>query len=111
MLTGNHCQPGLAVHADRHRLSVADFAELFSKNAKEIYNYQGKVVFEVSPDEEYMTDNPNRRCPNIEKARIYMNGSNLLTFSKFKLWDPEMAGYGLGYPPQRVFNLGIHVNF
>ncbi len=48
---------------------------------------------------------------HMEKVRIYMNGSNLFTFSKFKLWDPEMAGNGLGYPPQKVFNLGLLVNF
>ncbi len=45
----------------------------------------------------------------IESARIYISGTNLLTFSKFKLWDPEMAGNGLGYPPQRVYNIGIHL--
>ncbi|HYW96195.1 MAG TPA: TonB-dependent receptor, partial [Bacteroidales bacterium] len=47
----------------------------------------------------------------MDKLRIYTNGVNLLTFSKFKLWDPEMAGNGLGYPPQKVFNIGIHANF
>lgn len=45
------------------------------------------------------------------KARIYFTGNNLLTFSKFKLWDPEMGGNGLGYPNQKVFNLGLSVNF
>ncbi|MGN7786397.1 SusC/RagA family TonB-linked outer membrane protein [Niabella sp. 22666] len=43
--------------------------------------------------------------------RIFVNGSNLLTFSRFKLWDVEMAGNGLGYPVQRVFNIGLNVNF
>ncbi|MDR2563469.1 MAG: TonB-dependent receptor [Prevotellaceae bacterium] len=47
----------------------------------------------------------------MSAVRIYVSGNNLLTFSKFKLWDPEMAGDGLGYPVQRVFNLGINVNF
>jgi len=50
-------------------VSVAEFAELFSKNAKEIYDYKGSVVFEVPEDKEYMTDNPNRRCPKIDKAQ------------------------------------------
>ena len=45
------------------------------------------------------------------QTRIYFTGVNLLHFSKFKLWDPEMAGNGLGYPPQRVLNLGVQVNF
>ena len=47
----------------------------------------------------------------MANLRIYANGTNLLTFSKFKLWDPEMAGNGLSYPVQRVINLGIHVTF
>lgn len=47
----------------------------------------------------------------LEYARLYLSGTNLLTFSKFKLWDPEMGGNGLGYPVQRVVNIGIQVNF
>lgn len=47
----------------------------------------------------------------LNMIRIYLNGSNLLTFSKFKLWDPEMGSNGLGYPIQRVFNIGLNVNF
>ena len=48
---------------------------------------------------------------NIDSMRFYLSGSNLLCFSNFKLWDPEMAGNGLGYPVQRVFNLGVNLNF
>lgn len=44
-------------------------------------------------------------------CRFYLNATNLLTFSKFKLWDVEMGGYGLGYPIQRVFNIGLNLNF
>ena len=47
----------------------------------------------------------------MQNARFYVNGLNLLTFSKFKLWDPEMAGQGFGYPIQRVLNLGLNINF
>jgi hypothetical protein len=47
----------------------------------------------------------------MSNLRIYFSGTNLLTFSKFKLWDPEMGGNGLGYPVQRVFNLGIQLGF
>jgi len=43
--------------------------------------------------------------------RIYVNALNLLTFSKFKMWDPEMAGNGLGYPLQRVYNVGLNITF
>lgn len=44
-------------------------------------------------------------------TRIYLSGLNLLNFSKFDLWDPEMAGNGLGYPPQRVWNIGLQAKF
>ncbi|WP_407429254.1 SusC/RagA family TonB-linked outer membrane protein [Arcticibacter sp.] len=47
---------------------------------------------------------------NIKKMRIYFNGLNLLTFSPFKLWDPEVGGNGFAYPIQKVFNVGINVN-
>ncbi|MDR0395593.1 MAG: TonB-dependent receptor [Tannerella sp.] len=43
--------------------------------------------------------------------RIYFSATNLLTFSKFKMWDPEMGGSGLGYPVQRVSNFGVQLSF
>ena len=45
------------------------------------------------------------------KTRIYLTGLNLLNFSKFDLWDPELAGNGLGYPLQRVINIGAQIKF
>ena len=46
----------------------------------------------------------------LDKFRFYVSGTNLLTMSKFKLWDPELSGNGLGYPTQRVFNIGLNVS-
>lgn len=48
---------------------------------------------------------------HIDKVRIYASGINLLTLSHFKLWDVEMGGNGLGYPIQRVTNIGIQASF
>jgi TonB-linked SusC/RagA family outer membrane protein len=48
---------------------------------------------------------------HLSSARIYLNGLNLLTLSSFKLWDPEMGTSGLGYPIQKVFNVGLRVEF
>jgi len=47
-------------------------------------------------------------------TRVYLNGFNLLTFSKFKLWDPELSANGssnngLDYPPQRIVNIGVQL--
>lgn len=47
----------------------------------------------------------------VNNLRLYMSGTNLLCWSRFKLWDPEMAGNGLGYPVQRVINVGINLGF
>lgn len=44
--------------------------------------------------------------------RVYVSGTNLLTFAPFKYWDPEKgSGNGLGYPLQRTYNLGFQFNF
>ncbi len=47
----------------------------------------------------------------IELLRIYVSGTNLFTVSKFKMWDPEMGAYGLNYPLQKVYNIGLNINF
>lgn len=47
----------------------------------------------------------------IDRFRLYLSGSNLFCIGKFKMWDPEMGGNGLGYPIQRVFNLGLNLDF
>jgi len=47
----------------------------------------------------------------FSSVRVYLSGSNLLRFSSFDLWDPEMGDNGLGYPLQRVYNLGVQVTF
>lgn len=45
-----------------------------------------------------------------KNMRFYVSGTNLLTFSKFKLWDPEMGGgSGLKYPTTRVYNVGFQM--
>lgn len=46
----------------------------------------------------------------MSSCRIYFNGLNLLTFSAFKDWDPELSSNGFNYPLQKVFNIGINVN-
>jgi UDP-glucuronate decarboxylase len=50
-------------------ISMAELAERVTGLAREMFGYTGKVVRGVSEDKEYLTDNPNRRCPIIEKAR------------------------------------------
>ncbi|WP_221452876.1 TonB-dependent receptor [Mucilaginibacter sp. FT3.2] len=53
----------------------------------------------------------------IKNARIYLIGYNLLTFSKFKLWDPELntdqngRADGAKYPSVKTVSLGLNLKF
>lgn len=46
----------------------------------------------------------------LQNLRVYASGTNLFNISSFKLWDPEMGDNGLGYPVQRVFNIGLQLS-
>jgi hypothetical protein len=47
----------------------------------------------------------------LKSSRIYFSSENLFVISPFKLWDPEMGRNGLGYPPNRRFNIGVQLSF
>ena len=48
---------------------------------------------------------------HLNNIRIYFMGTNLLTFSKFKLWDPELgSSNGQAYPLSRSYTLGLTIN-
>lgn len=55
----------------------------------------------------YSLSDKNARKIGMSNFRIYLNATNLFAISKFKMWDPEMGENGLGYPVQRVINIGI----
>ena len=47
---------------------------------------------------------------HLDNVRIFVQGANLLTWSKFKLWDPEMASSnGENYPITKSVTMGIQV--
>jgi len=48
----------------------------------------------------------------VKNTTIYVMGSNLLTFSKFNLWDPELnTSNGTSYPNSSIYTLGINFSF
>ena len=59
----------------------------------------------------YTLPNKLLKVMRANSIRFYYSGTNLLCWSKFKLWDPEMAGNGFGYPIQRVHNIGVNFSF
>ena len=50
---------------------------------------------------------------NVMKARVYVAGQNLLTFTPFPGIDPEMSGVGspTSYPQARSYTIGLNLNF
>ncbi|WP_165500473.1 TonB-dependent receptor [Pedobacter psychroterrae] len=72
----------------------ADYIRL--KSAEVGYNFDNKFLSKVA----------------IKRLRIFANGTNLLTFSKWKLWDPELGdGRGASYPNITTYNMGLRANF
>lgn len=64
---------------EKPEVSVKEFANLFVKNAQRVFDYKGSAIFAKSDDSDYMTDNPNRRCPDISKARKTLNYNPQIT--------------------------------
>jgi nucleoside-diphosphate-sugar epimerase len=50
-------------------ISIAELAERLTDQRKDLFAYPCKVIFQASSEKEYLVDNPNRRCPQISKAR------------------------------------------
>jgi len=50
-------------------ISMADLAGKIAALGKDLFGYTGKVITKASADPDYLVDNPNRRCPIINKAR------------------------------------------
>jgi nucleoside-diphosphate-sugar epimerase len=50
-------------------ISMLQLAELLAKVGRDECGYKGKTVRQPSTEREYLTDNPQRRCPSIAKAR------------------------------------------
>ncbi len=57
------------VGIDRPEISMAELARLVSETSKELFGYKGKVILGKASQQDYLIDNPNRRCPSIEKSR------------------------------------------
>lgn len=50
-------------------ISVIELAEIYRRVGLRLTGYSGRIVLAPPPESDYLTHNPNRRCPNIDKAR------------------------------------------
>jgi nucleoside-diphosphate-sugar epimerase len=53
-------------------ISMTDLAEKIIARGREFFGYQGRLIHRVNPEADYLVDNPNRRCPDIAKARAHL---------------------------------------
>lgn len=51
------------------------------------------------------------RVKGISQLQVYAAGTNLLTFSGFKVWDPELGSNGAKYPYSKTITLGLRAQF
>jgi UDP-glucuronate decarboxylase len=58
---------------EKPEISVARLAEIYADAGRELSGYKGKITYAVPGDRHYLTDNPNRRCPDISKARSVLS--------------------------------------
>lgn len=54
---------------DKEEMTIAELAEIYHEVGARCNGYQGQIVYKVHEDKHYLTDNPQRRCPNIQKAK------------------------------------------
>lgn len=56
-------------------ISIRDLAERMVRIGKKYFNYDGEIIYKNSDDEQYLIDSPDRRCPDITKAREQLSYS------------------------------------
>lgn len=57
------------IGVEKPEISMRRLAEMIVDLSKDVFGYQGRFVHRLNDDKDYLLDNPNRRCPSIEKAR------------------------------------------
>ena len=71
LVRGHNGEP-YNVGIEKPEISMATLAKLVTETARELFGYKGRVVLGKAQEADYLVDNPNRRCPAIEKARAHL---------------------------------------
>jgi nucleoside-diphosphate-sugar epimerase len=70
------------IGVEEPEISVGDLAERMVEIARDLWGYKGKVIVKESKDEQYLVDNPTRRCPQIVKARNDLGYNPTITLNE-----------------------------
>ena len=60
------------VGVDRPEISMRELAEKVVSTARDLFGYGGRVVLQAPKENDYLVDNPNRRCPDMTKSRVQL---------------------------------------
>lgn len=71
LVKGNAGEP-YNVGTEKPEISMAELASRLISTAGELFGYKGKLIHRPAPEAVYLIDNPNRRCPKIDKARAHL---------------------------------------
>jgi dTDP-glucose 4,6-dehydratase/UDP-glucuronate decarboxylase len=69
VLVRGHIGEPYNIGIERPEISMAELAGKMVTVAAQLFGYRGEVVHRSNAEADYLVDNPNRRCPNIDKAR------------------------------------------
>jgi TonB-dependent starch-binding outer membrane protein SusC len=89
---------GTGINARNSTFWLEDISYLRLKNLQLAYNIPKEITNRI----------------NISSLRVYINAQNLLTFSPYKVADPEMSVLDQragNHPSAKIFTLGANVNF
>lgn len=73
VLVKGHGGEGYNIGTELPEINMRDLAGKIAGLARDLFGYSGKVVTQQSADKDYLVDNPNRRCPILEKARTHLS--------------------------------------
>lgn len=96
--------PRMLVQNDQSPSFVDGYADFWIQNA----NYLRLKNLELG----YRLTSESLKKAGVSSIRFYVNGSNLLTFTDVKNFDPEApAGTGVFYPQTKIYNVGFNIQF
>lgn len=58
---------------DKPEISVEELAQIYKNVGRRVFKYDKDILFKIAEDKHYLTHNPSRRCPKIDKARELLN--------------------------------------
>ena len=61
------------IGSGKPEITINRLAEIYQKAGEKVFGYQVDVQYGVSEDSDYLTNNPQRRCPDLTKAQTILD--------------------------------------